>query len=77
MEFNEAFQRKERGVSVKQIIESALAQSGEIDSIVLVARHNDEIIYTSYSVKEGGLELLGMLEVSKNQVLETMKDLDN
>lgn len=77
MEFNEAFQRKERGVSVKQIIESALAQSGEIDSIVLVARHNDEIIHTSYSVKEGGLELLGMLEVSKNQVLETMKDLDN
>lgn len=77
MEFNEAFQRKERGVSVKQIIESALAQSGEIDSIALVARHEDGIIRTSYSVKEGGLELLGMLEVSKDQVLETMKALDN
>ena len=77
MEFNEAFQRKERGVSVKQIIESALTQSDEIDSIALVARHKDGFIRTSYSVEEGGLELLGMLEVSKDQVLETMKDLDN
>lgn len=77
MEFNEAFQRKERGVSVKQIIESTLAQSDEIDSIALVARHKDGIIHTSYSVKDGGLELLGMLEVSKDQVLETMKNLDN
>ena len=77
MEFNEAFQRKERGVSVKQILESALAQSDEMDSIALVARYKDGIIRTSYSVKEGGLELLGMLEVSKDQVLETMKDLDN
>ena len=77
MEFNEAFQRKERGVSVKQILENALAQSDEIDSIALVARHKDGFIRTSYSVKDGGLELLGMLEVSKDQVLETMKDLDN
>ena len=77
MEFNEAFQRKERGVSVKQILESALDQSDEMDSIALVARHKDGFIRTSYSVKEGGLELLGMLEVSKDQVLEIMKDSDN
>ena len=77
MEFNEAFQRKERGVSVKQILENALAQSDEIDSIALVARHKDGFIRTSYSVKDGGLELLGMLEVSRDQVLEIMKDLDN
>ena len=77
MEFNEAFQRKERGVSVKQIVETALAQSDEIDSIALVARHKDGFIRTSCSVKEGGLELLGMLEVSRDQVLEIMKDLDN
>lgn len=77
MEFNEAFQRKERGVSVKQILENALAQSDEMDSIALVARHKDGFIRTSYSVKEGGLELLGMLEVSRDQVLEIMKDSDN
>lgn len=72
MDFEEAKQHKERGMSVKDVLESALKYSSETESIVIVRKMKNGDIPTSFSW-ESSLEALGMLEVAKIDVIGYME----
>lgn len=72
MDFEEAKQHKERGMSVKDVLESALKYSNETESIVIVRKMKNGDIPTSFSW-ESSLEALGMLEVAKIDVIGYME----
>lgn len=70
--FEDAKQKKERGVSVKELLENRLKQTDEFESIVIVGKHKDGTIYTGYSW-DNSLEALGMLDIAKIDVTEAMR----
>lgn len=72
MDFAEAKQHKERGMSVKDVLESALKCSSETESIVIVRKMKNNDVITSFSW-ESSLEALGMLEVSKTDIVGYME----
>ena len=72
MDFEEAKQHKERGMSVKDVLESALKYSNETESIVIVRKMKNGDIPTSFSW-ESSLEALVMLEVAKIDVIGYME----
>lgn len=72
MDFNEAKQKKERGVSVKDVIKQALEEADNIETIVLVACLKNGDVETAYSW-ESSLEAIGMLEVGKTDILNFME----
>lgn len=72
-QFQEAKQKKDRGVSVKDVINSTLNISDDIESIVIVSKHKDGTVYTGFSW-ESSLESLGMLEVGRDRILSVMQD---
>jgi len=72
MDFTEAKQHKERGMSVKDILEKALKESGETESIVIVRKMNNSDVPTSFSW-ESSLEALGMLEIAKADIISYME----
>lgn len=72
MDFAEAKQHKERGMSVKDVLESALKYSSETESIVIVRKMKNNDVITSFSW-ESSLEALGMLEVSKADIVGYME----
>ncbi|MGF2112686.1 hypothetical protein ACQUEU_00670 [Enterococcus casseliflavus] len=71
MDFNEAKQKKERGMTVRETLENALKVSSETESIVIVRKMKNGDVPTSFSW-EGSLEALGMLEVAKADIVEYM-----
>lgn len=72
MDLTEARQKKERGMSVRDVLEKALAECNETDSIVIVRKMNDGTIPTSFSW-ESSLESLGLLEIAKADVVGYME----
>lgn len=73
MDFKEAKQRKERGISVKQILERAVEVSDNIETVVIVTMHKDMTVRTSFS-SNGTLEMLGMLSVAEAQLVDDMTE---
>lgn len=72
MDFAEAKQKKERGMTVKDTLEKALKESNETESIVIVRKMKNGDIPTSFSW-ESSLEALGMLEVGKADIVSYME----
>lgn len=73
MDFAEAKQHKERGMSVKDVLENALKESSETESIVIVRKMNNDDVPTSFSW-ESSLEALGMLEIAKADIVGYMAE---
>ena len=73
MDFAEAKQHKERGMSVKDVLENALKESSETESIVIVRNMKNSDVQTSFSW-ESSLEALGMLEVAKADIVGYMEN---
>lgn len=65
-------QKKERGASVKDVIDS-LREFGGIDSIAVVVKYDDDHIDTAFS-GDSTAELIGMLEVAKIELVEMITD---
>ena len=72
MDFEEAKQHKERGMSVKDVLENALKYSSETESIVIVRNMKSSDVQTSFSW-ESSLEALGMLEIAKADIVGYME----
>lgn len=72
-DFEEAKLKKERGTTVKDILESELKKYKDIKSIVIVSMHKNGEIETGYSW-EGSTEALGMLVVAQSQIVDYMED---
>lgn len=72
MDFAEAKQHKERGMSVKDVLESALKESANTESIVIVRKMKNSDVPTSFSW-ESSLEALGMLEIAKADIVGYME----
>lgn len=72
MDFAEAKQHKERGMSVKDVLENALKYSSETESIVIVRNMKNSDVQTSFSW-ESSLEALGMLEIAKADIVGYME----
>ncbi|MGK9325222.1 hypothetical protein [Aerococcus urinaeequi] len=73
MDFKEAKQRKERGMSVKQILDLTVEVSDNIETVVIVTKHKDMTVQTSFS-SNGTLEMLGMLSVAEAQLVDDMTE---
>lgn len=71
--FKEAKMSKERGITPKDIFEKALQEYEHIDNVVLSVQYSDGSIQTAYSYEES-LSALGMLEISKEHIRESMED---
>lgn len=72
MDFAEAKQHKERGMSVKDVLENALKESANTESIVIVRNMKNSDVQTSFSW-ESSLEALGMLEIAKADIVGYME----
>lgn len=71
--FKEAKMLKERGVTPKKIFETALKEYENIDNVVLAVQYSNGLIQTAYSY-EDSLSALGMLEISKEHIRESMEE---
>jgi hypothetical protein len=71
IDFEEERQRKERGVTVKDLLNSALVNADDTESIVIVSKLKDGSVYTGFSW-ESSLESLGMLDIGKIQIIDEM-----
>ncbi|EGQ21088.1 phosphoribosylaminoimidazole carboxylase catalytic subunit [Sporosarcina newyorkensis 2681] len=66
-------QKKTRGLSVRQVIESALDDLEQLDSIVIVAKYDNNNIATGYS-GDNNAELAGLCEFVKSELIELIAD---
>lgn len=66
-------QKKERGLSVRQVIESALNDADQLDSIVIVTKYDDGNIATGYS-GDNNIELTGLCEFVKTELVELIAE---
>lgn len=66
-------QKKERGVSVEDVIQSFSGKHGDYDSIIIVAKCSDGNIDIAYSTANDA-ELVGLLEVAKSELVECIRD---
>lgn len=73
MDFKEAKQQKERGITVKQILNRAVEVSDNIETVVIVTLHKDMTVRTSFS-SNGTLEMLGMLSIAEDQLVDDMTE---
>lgn len=71
-EIKQRKQKKERGASVKDVIDS-LSEFDGIDSIAVVVKYEDDDIETALS-GDSTAELIGMLEVAKIELVEMITD---
>ena len=67
-EFEEAKQKKERGITVKETLNQVLEKAEDIETIVIVYKMKDGTLPTSFNW-ENSLEALGMLEIGKADIL--------
>lgn len=73
MDFAEAKQKKERGYTVKEMLESALGGVDEIETIVISTMSKDGFVSTSYSW-DNAANAVGMVEISKAQILDGIRN---
>lgn len=73
IDFKEEKQRKERGVTVKDLLNSALYNASDTESIVIVTKLKDGTVLTGFSW-ESSLESLGMLDIGKSTILSQMQE---
>ena len=73
IDFEEEKQRKERGVTVKGLLNNALNNAEDTESIVIVSKQKDGVVFTGYSW-ESSLESLGMLDIAKIQIIEELTE---
>lgn len=64
---------KERGVTPKSLLNVALDNVDDIEDIVVVVKYSDTSITTGYSY-ENSLPALGMLEIAKDEIKDSMND---
>lgn len=72
MNLEEARQKKQRGVTVKELLDQNLGLLDQIESIVIVTQLKDGSIGTGYSY-HNSLEALGMLSVAETDVKDSMR----
>lgn len=70
-DFKEAKLLKERGVTPKSLLNKALENVNEIENIVVVVQYENKSITAGYSY-ENSLPALGMLEIAKDEIKESM-----
>lgn len=63
---------KERGESPRRILEHLLKDIDDVSSVVVTAHFEDGYVQTAYS-HEDSLKALGMLDVSKDEIIDSMK----
>ena len=68
IDFLEKKSSKERGASVKEILEENLTASKNYESVLVISLDKDGEVNLGYSY-ESSLQALGMLEVAKNYIL--------
>lgn len=73
MNFKEAKQRKERGISVKQVLEQAVEISDNVETVVIITKHNDMTVRTSLS-SNNAIEILGMLSIAEAQLVDDITE---
>lgn len=71
IDFSEKKSSKERGASVKEILEENLEASHDYTSVLVVSLDKDGEINLGYSW-ESSLQALGMLDVAKNYILNVI-----
>ena len=71
--FKEAKMLKERGITPKSLLNTALKNSDEIENIVVVIQYDNKSITTGYSY-ENSLSALGMLDIAKDEIKYSMND---
>lgn len=69
MEFKEAKQKKERGISVKDAIDEIGKNQQDYEDVLIVAIADDGAIDISYSVNNTA-KAIGFLEILKQSMLE-------
>lgn len=70
-EFKDAKEKQSRGTSVKQAIESTLEQSDDINTIVISCLMDDGTVETAFSW-DSSLEAIGILDISKQEIRDSM-----
>ena len=73
MEFKELKRQKDRGMSNNDFFDNSKRELIDSKAIVIVALSENGFI-TTYRTTESSLETLGMLEVTKNQLLREMEE---
>ena len=68
IDFLEKKSSKERGASVKEILEENLTASKNYESVLVISLDKDGEVNLGYSY-ESSLQVLGMLEIAKNYIL--------
>ena len=68
-------QKKERGVSVQQVIDGLQENVGYIDSIVVALSYDDNTVVSAYS-GDNDAELIGNLEIVKAELIDGMKQVE-
>lgn len=71
MNFKEAKQRKERGMSVEEVLELELEKASETESVLVITKSTNGVVNFHYS-SEGILENLGLLSIGEAMVIEEM-----
>lgn len=72
MDFIQAKRKKERGQTNEEFLKTVYDNVKDFDEIAIVVKQPNGIVETWYS-QECSLSLMGILEVSKNQVLSDME----
>lgn len=72
MNFMQAKRKKERGQTNEEFLNMVHEKAKGFDEIAIVVKHPNGVVDTWYS-QDNSLSLIGILEVSKNQVLDDMK----
>ena len=73
VEFKELKRQKDRGMSNNDFFDNSKRELIDSKAIVIVALSENGFI-TTYRTTESSLETLGMLEVTKNQLLREMEE---
>lgn len=68
-EIRQCKQKNERGASVEDVVNSFVGNTEHMESIAVVVLYDDGEIDTAFS-SDSTLELAGMLEVAKKEVLD-------
>lgn len=72
LDFTQQKRKKERGQTNDEFLKMVYDNVINFDQIAIVVEHPNGIVETFYS-QESSLSLIGILEVSKNQILDEME----
>lgn len=72
MDFMQAKRKKERGQTNEEFLNMVHEKVKDFDEIAIVVKYTDGVVETWYS-QDNSLSLIGILEVSKNQMISDME----